>query len=207
VTHAAEIAGKAVNETRSTDVTVKGLADAANRIGEVVQLINDIASQTNLLALNATIEAARAGDAGRGFAVVASEVKSLATQTARGTHSPEDFRRAFEGRLIALSQAHDQLTRRHWKSADLRDLVEGATAPHLARPRLRSPETRARDSLQSLRASTRGARTSAPRKRPPLLRRQGDRVASRRPHLECDRAGESSSAHGGSPARAREVAG
>ncbi|HWG81302.1 MAG TPA: HAMP domain-containing methyl-accepting chemotaxis protein [Stellaceae bacterium] len=85
VTHAAEIAGKAVNETRSTDVTVKGLADAAHRIGEVVQLINDIASQTNLLALNATIEAARAGDAGRGFAVVASEVKSLATQTAMAT--------------------------------------------------------------------------------------------------------------------------
>jgi PAS domain S-box-containing protein len=59
-------------------------------------------------------------------------VQSLATQTARGTDSPEDFRKAFEGRLIALSQAHDQLTRRHWKSADLRDIVEGATAPHLA---------------------------------------------------------------------------
>src|SRR6187549_450506 len=59
-------------------------------------------------------------------------VQSLATQTARGTHSPEEFREAFEGRLIALSQAHDQLTRRHWKSADLRDIVEGATAPHLA---------------------------------------------------------------------------
>ena len=61
-------------------------------------------------------------------------VQSLATQTARGTDSPEAFRQAFEGRLIALSQAHDQLTRRHWKSADLRDIVEGATAPHLARP-------------------------------------------------------------------------
>ena len=61
-------------------------------------------------------------------------VQSLATQTARGTDSPEAFRKAFEGRLIALSQAHDQLTRRHWKSADLRDIVEGATAPHLARP-------------------------------------------------------------------------
>ena len=60
-------------------------------------------------------------------------VQSLATQTARGTDSPEAFRQAFEGRLIALSQAHDQLTRRHWKSADLRDIVEGATAPHLAR--------------------------------------------------------------------------
>ena len=60
-------------------------------------------------------------------------VQSLATQTARGTDSPDAFRKAFEGRLIALSQAHDQLTRRHWKSADLRDIVEGATAPHLAR--------------------------------------------------------------------------
>jgi PAS domain S-box-containing protein len=60
-------------------------------------------------------------------------VQSLATQTARGTDSPEAFRKAFEGRLIALSQAHDQLTRRHWKSADLRDIVVGATAPYLAR--------------------------------------------------------------------------
>jgi methyl-accepting chemotaxis protein len=61
------------------------LAAAADKIGQVVQLINDIASQTNLLALNATIEAARAGDAGKGFAVVASEVKHLATQTGRAT--------------------------------------------------------------------------------------------------------------------------
>jgi len=58
---------------------------AAQKIGEVVNLINDIASQTNLLALNATIEAARAGDAGKGFAVVANEVKGLANQTARAT--------------------------------------------------------------------------------------------------------------------------
>ena len=51
-------------------------------------------------------------------------VQSLATQTARGTDSPEAFRQAFEGRLIALSQAHDQLTLRHWRSADLRDIVK-----------------------------------------------------------------------------------
>jgi PAS domain S-box-containing protein len=59
-------------------------------------------------------------------------VQSLATQTARGTDSPEAFRKAFEGRLIALSQAHDQLTRRHWRSADLREIVSGATAPYLS---------------------------------------------------------------------------
>ena len=83
--HAAGIASRAVNEARQTDGTVQGLAKSAGRIGEVVSLINTIATQTNLLALNATIEAARAGDAGRGFAVVASEVKSLASQTAKAT--------------------------------------------------------------------------------------------------------------------------
>jgi methyl-accepting chemotaxis protein len=85
VAHAAGIAGRAVDETRRTDNTVRGLAETAGRIGEVVKLISDIAGQTNLLALNATIEAARAGDAGKGFAVVASEVKSLANQTAKAT--------------------------------------------------------------------------------------------------------------------------
>ena len=61
------------------------MAAAADRIGDVVKLITDIAGRTNLLALNATIEAARAGEAGKGFAVVAGEVKALATQTARAT--------------------------------------------------------------------------------------------------------------------------
>ena len=61
------------------------LAAAAQKIGDVVQLISEIANQTNLLALNATIEAARAGEAGKGFAVVASEVKNLASQTAKAT--------------------------------------------------------------------------------------------------------------------------
>ena len=64
---------------------VRALAESAEKVGQVVGLISNIASQTNLLALNATIEAARAGDAGKGFAVVASEVKNLANQTARAT--------------------------------------------------------------------------------------------------------------------------
>jgi methyl-accepting chemotaxis protein len=85
IEQSAVIAQRAVDEARSTDATVQGLAQAAERIGDVVRLINEIASQTNLLALNATIEAARAGDAGKGFAVVASEVKNLATQTGKAT--------------------------------------------------------------------------------------------------------------------------
>jgi methyl-accepting chemotaxis protein len=85
VTQSSAIAEKAVEEADRTDGTVKTLATGAQKIGEVVSLINTIASQTNLLALNATIEAARAGEAGKGFAVVASEVKNLAAQTAKAT--------------------------------------------------------------------------------------------------------------------------
>ena len=76
---------QAVSDAERTNVQINSLAEAAQRIGDVVKLINDIAGQTNLLALNATIEAARAGEAGKGFAVVASEVKSLASQTAKAT--------------------------------------------------------------------------------------------------------------------------
>jgi len=85
VSQSAQVAAKAVDDAKRSNATVGGLAEAAQKIGDVVKLINDIAGQTNLLALNATIEAARAGEAGRGFAVVASEVKSLATQTAQAT--------------------------------------------------------------------------------------------------------------------------
>ena len=76
---------EAARTTEKTTQTIDGLAEKAQRIGEIIGLIQAIAAQTNLLALNATIEAARAGEAGRGFAVVAQEVKSLANQTARAT--------------------------------------------------------------------------------------------------------------------------
>jgi methyl-accepting chemotaxis protein len=85
VEQASRIARQAVDDTQRTNATVTAMADAAEKIGEVVKLIQSIAGQTNLLALNATIEAARAGEAGKGFAVVANEVKSLATQTAKAT--------------------------------------------------------------------------------------------------------------------------
>jgi methyl-accepting chemotaxis protein len=75
----------AVTEAQGTNAQIAALAQAAQKIGDVIKLIRNIAGQTNLLALNATIEAARAGEAGKGFAVVASEVKSLAVQTAKAT--------------------------------------------------------------------------------------------------------------------------
>jgi PAS domain S-box-containing protein len=81
----AEVVKFAVDEAQATNRDIDALAQAAQKIGDVIKLIHDIAGQTNLLALNATIEAARAGEAGRGFAVVASEVKSLAVQTAKAT--------------------------------------------------------------------------------------------------------------------------
>jgi methyl-accepting chemotaxis protein len=81
----AEVASKAAADAHHTNTVVEGLASGTQKIGEVLTLIQNIASQTNLLALNATIEAARAGEHGRGFAVVASEVKALANQTAQAT--------------------------------------------------------------------------------------------------------------------------
>ncbi|MEN3162351.1 methyl-accepting chemotaxis protein [Tistrella mobilis] len=81
----ADVSRAAVDEAGTTDNTVQDLATNAQKIGDVIELIQQIAAQTNLLALNATIEAARAGEAGKGFAVVAAEVKNLANQTARAT--------------------------------------------------------------------------------------------------------------------------
>ena len=81
-TDAAQLASDEANQANETII---GLADSSDKIGAVVNLINEIASQTNLLALNATIEAARAGEAGKGFAVVANEVKLLASQTGKAT--------------------------------------------------------------------------------------------------------------------------
>ena len=76
---------EAVARANASRATIDALTKAANQIGDIVGVINQIAAQTNLLALNATIEAARAGEAGRGFSVVAAEVKTLATQTGQST--------------------------------------------------------------------------------------------------------------------------
>ncbi|MDR4307858.1 MCP four helix bundle domain-containing protein [Chelatococcus sambhunathii] len=120
---AARLAQQTVEDAARTGQLVRDLSEAARRIGDVVDLISDIAAQTNLLALNATIEAARAGEAGRGFAVVAQEVKTLATQTANATaeitrqigatqNATRDAVDAIEeisGRIRAMSETADAI--------------------------------------------------------------------------------------------------
>ena len=83
VARSTRIASQAVADARKTNNTVETLSSTAERIGEVVKLIEEIAAQTNLLALNAGVEAARAGESGRGFAVVATEVRSLAQRASQ----------------------------------------------------------------------------------------------------------------------------
>jgi methyl-accepting chemotaxis protein len=107
VARSSEITKKAVAFSQTSEQDVKHLQKISHEIGEVVQLINDIADQTNLLALNATIEAARAGEAGRGFAVVASEVKALASQTSSGT---EEISRKVQAIQAAAGQSAESLS-------------------------------------------------------------------------------------------------
>lgn len=96
------VAGHAAELADSSNTMIAELGRAADGIGKVIQVIEEIAEQTSLLALNATIEAARAGDAGKGFAVVATEVKELARQTATAT---EDIRARIEGIQTSSRQA------------------------------------------------------------------------------------------------------
>jgi methyl-accepting chemotaxis protein len=139
VVQAAGVSRQAEEQSRKTDETVAGLSNAAQKIGEVIELINSIASQTNLLALNATIEAARAGEAGKGFAVVASEVKSLANQTAKATeeiaHQIGEIQEATRGAVGAIEDISRTITRVSEIAASVAAAVEEqeATTRDIAR--------------------------------------------------------------------------
>ena len=109
---AASLVSDAVIEAETTNKEIMVLADAAQKIGDVIKLIQGIAQQTNLLALNATIEAARAGQAGRGFAVVASEVKALSVQTAKATQDIAGQIQAVQASSESAVSAIHRITKR-----------------------------------------------------------------------------------------------
>ncbi|MEP3114592.1 methyl-accepting chemotaxis protein [Nisaea sp.] len=122
VAHSSDTSKRAVDQVNTTNDQVKGLAKTAQQIGDVINLISDIAEQTNLLALNATIEAARAGEAGKGFAVVASEVKNLATQTAKATEEISQQIGGVQSETDAAATAMEAI------GATINELNEVATA-------------------------------------------------------------------------------
>ena len=120
---------------------IKRLGESSQEIGNIVQIINDIADRTSILALNASIQAAMAGDAGRGFAVVADEVQRLAEQSTNstkqietlvktiqgeineaGTRMEESIQRVVHGSKLA-DNAHGRLQEIETVSAELADLV------------------------------------------------------------------------------------
>ncbi|MGA3307331.1 MAG: PAS-domain containing protein [Xanthobacteraceae bacterium] len=125
ITQTNDVVHKAVDEAQSTNGEMTTLAESAQKIGDIVKLIQTIAGQTNLLALNATIEAARAGESGRGFAVVASEVKSLAVQTAKATE-------AIVGQILAVqgstASAVDSIRRITQRMQEIQHYASGVAA-------------------------------------------------------------------------------
>ncbi|MEG3617534.1 methyl-accepting chemotaxis protein [Magnetovibrio sp. PR-2] len=139
VAQSTQISSTAVQEVNDANDQVKGLAEASQKIGEVVALITDIADQTNLLALNATIEAARAGEAGKGFAVVASEVKNLANQTAKATEEISNqiggIQGATQGAVHAIESIGGIINQMSEISSTIASAVEeqGAATQEIAR--------------------------------------------------------------------------
>jgi methyl-accepting chemotaxis protein len=118
-----------VNESAKT---IETLGHSSEQIGEIIQVINDIAGQTNLLALNAAIEAARAGEQGRGFAVVADEVRKLAEKTTASTNEigdmiktiQEESNRAVESMQIGTTDVESGVELANQAGNSLKQIVD-----------------------------------------------------------------------------------
>jgi methyl-accepting chemotaxis protein len=132
---ATRIVNVAVEEANRSDRLVGDLVQTAEKVGQVTQMIAQIAGQTNLLALNATIEAARAGEAGKGFAVVASEVKSLANQTSKATEEIAEQIRAIQDSSKSTATAIQEISKVITQVSEVNTSISGAVEEQSAATR------------------------------------------------------------------------
>jgi methyl-accepting chemotaxis protein len=135
ITEVTKVVNVAVDGARNSEKMVADLVNSADKIGNVTQMITDIAGQTNLLALNATIEAARAGEAGKGFAVVASEVKSLANQTAKATEEIAEQIKSIQGASQTTAEAMRDIGQIIAKISEINTSISGAVEEQSAATR------------------------------------------------------------------------
>lgn len=149
VSRSSNITREAVTKAGKANHTIQGLAEGAQKIGDVIELVRNIAAQINLLALNATIEAARAGEAGKGFSVVASEVKNLATQTAKATEQIAGIISGIQGETDSTIASIQEISQSVTEINDISTMIAAAIEEQDASTRGIADNIRAAASLTS----------------------------------------------------------